>query len=449
MQASPLALDVHGSALDDSDQKARRGASPSRYALTARTTCASAATRAPDSADGFQGFGGPSHGGQNLGPDAQESEDSCSWHESALIARSMANDVSNRDAVASFPPGPEEVRATWTDKRIEKWMGLASRVQRSVLQSPLRIGLALFALCAFIAVDVFFIVSAMPESPRATGSQRDAPSAATLKKPTSQDHAPTARASSSAFASPSESALPLDFDGFEDETSQPKRERKKHFRTVREAAARSCSTSSVDGLSRQIVAQARCIDSSAFVALPQRSNLVAASHVFPYFEAAARKHLLRALDAHPHQKMTVHSALRTLAQQYLVWCWGADKRCGVQLAARPGESNHETGLALDIGNPTMWRSALEAERFQWFGPSDRVHFDYKGSGAQPRQRIDVMAFQQLWNLNHGDDAIAETGKYDSATEARLKKSPSAGFPIGARCHAKPPRPHKKHEAKPI
>jgi hypothetical protein len=344
----------------------------------------------------------------------------------------MANDVSDGDAVQSFSADGERLAA--------RSVGIFAASQKFVLQSPLRIGLALSALCAFIGVDVFFIVSAMPRSRPATTTQPGAQGSALPTTPAPHDQGPEARASASALAPPDEPALPMDFDGFQDQTSQPEHETKRNLRTVREAAARSCSTSSVAGLSRQIVAQARCIDSNAFVSLPKRSNLVAGSQVFPYFEAAARTHLLRVLDAHPKQTMTVHSALRTLAQQYLVWCWGADKRCGVQLAARPGDSNHETGLALDIGQPTEWRSALEAEGFEWLGPKDRVHFDYKGRGAQPHRRMDVLAFQQLWNLNHTDDAIVENGKYDSATENRLKKAPPAGFPIGANCHAKRARP---------
>ena len=101
------------------------------------------------------------------------------------------------------------------------------------------------------------------------------------------------------------------------------------------------------------------------------------SHIFPYLEISARDHLARALDANQKRKMTVHSALRTLPQQYLVWRWAANRRCGVQMATPPGSSNHETGRALDIADHAQWRPALEAEDFHWLGASDLVHFDYK------------------------------------------------------------------------
>jgi hypothetical protein len=203
--------------------------------------------------------------------------------------------------------------------------------------------------------------------------------------------------------------------------------------TVERAAARSCSTAQVDGLSRQIVAESRCLEPNAFARVPARRNLESAGHVFLFLDAPARDHLLRVLDAHPNRTMKVHSALRTVAQQYLLSRWAAGKRCGIQLATRPGQSNHETGLALDVAAHAAWRPALESEGFRWLGAIDRVHFDFVGPGATHHDGLDIHAFQRLWNRNHPEDTISETGHYDGATEQRLKKSPAAGFPLGARC----------------
>jgi hypothetical protein len=207
----------------------------------------------------------------------------------------------------------------------------------------------------------------------------------------------------------------------------------KRYGTVQQAAAQSCSTASVDGLSRQIIEQARCIEPNAFVPLPARPNLALAPNVFPYLALEARDHLLRALDAHPSGKMTVNSALRTVAQQYLVSRWSTVKRCGVQLATRPGESNHEVGAALDIAEPAQWRSTLEAHQFRWLGASDRVHFDYKEAAAASHTSVDVLAFQVLWNRNNPRDVITADGRYSSTTEQRLKKAPPSGFPVGPTC----------------
>src|SRR5439155_12545838 len=49
---------------------------------------------------------------------------------------------------------------------------------------------------------------------------------------------------------------------------------------------------------------------------------------------------------------------------------------------------------------------------------------------------DVFAFQELWNVNNPGDKIAVDGAYGPQTEARLKKSPTTGFAIGASCGPK-------------
>jgi hypothetical protein len=218
----------------------------------------------------------------------------------------------------------------------------------------------------------------------------------------------------------------------EDDAPKPKA-RGRAPKTVTEAAAASCSTSVVSGLSRQIIEEARCLRPEAFVRVPPRKNLVAGPNVVLYLEAPARDRLLKALDAHKGRTMTVNSALRTVAQQALLSTWGRTRRCGVKLAAAPGESNHESGLALDVREARDWRSALEAQGFRWMGRADPVHFDYAGPGAVDHRGLDVRAFQRLWTRNHPDDPLPETGKLDARAAARLGKAPPAGFAIGARC----------------
>lgn len=296
------------------------------------------------------------------------------------------------------------------------------------------IGGALLALVAIIAIDVTFIMGRAAKgagaSQSASGSGANAP--IDFDDPPAQKNAPaSAGLEKSAEAEREPEPEP------EPAKPKPKAESKKALPgTVAEAATRSCSTSSVDGLSRQIIAQSRCIDPKAFVLIPSRPNLVLGTAVFPYMEASARDRLLKILDANKKKTLTVNSALRTVAQQYLVWRWSANRRCGVQLATPPGDSNHETGLALDIADPMGWRSVLEKNEFRWLGSIDKVHFDYVGKKSAVRNNVDVIAFQQLWNRNHSDDPISETGRYDEETEARLRKSPAAGFGQGARCEKK-------------
>ncbi len=203
--------------------------------------------------------------------------------------------------------------------------------------------------------------------------------------------------------------------------------------TVEHAMQTTCTTSSVKGLSQQIIAEARCINADAYAKLPTLGNLHIPSNVFPYLEKPARDRLVSALKAHPSKQLHINSMLRTVAQQYLLYKWDLSNRCGIPLAASPGNSNHETGLALDTDDYSSWKTILESKGFDWHGSSDVYHFDYVGSGAVDHRGLDVKAFQRLWNRNHPNDKITVDGDWGPQTESRMKKSPAAGFAKGASC----------------
>ncbi|NUO52818.1 MAG: hypothetical protein HOV80_28570 [Polyangiaceae bacterium] len=285
-----------------------------------------------------------------------------------------------------------------------------------------RLGLAFGALVVVLAVNVGLIVSARrSEGPRVEMPQ-PTPTGSATTAPESFDPPPLV----------AKHAAPEEPSPVADSSAEPPKAESR-YRTVFDAADRSCSTSTVDGLSRQIISPSRCVDAGAVVPLPTRANLIAAPHVFLYFDKAARDELVAVLDEHPKRTMTINSALRTVAQQYMVRRWAAQKRCGVQMATPPGESNHESGLALDIREVKLWRRSLEEHGFRWLGSKDRVHFDYKREPASTHTNADVTAFQQLWNRNHPEDPIADNGRYTAATEERLKKAPPNGFALGADC----------------
>lgn len=286
------------------------------------------------------------------------------------------------------------------------------------------------ALCLVIGINLVLIVNAPHRNaPHSGGSDLAAVSPTT----TLTQSAPTSPPNTAETIVPIDGDAIVEFEYVHATPSTATERTSRTYKTVQEAAERSCSTVSVKGLSKQIIAQGRCIDPNAFAELPDRANLVIGSQVFGYLQAGARRHLLRALDAHPHQVLTLNSALRTLAQQYLVWRWGMKKSCGVQLAAAPGKSNHERGLAIDVSEPLVWRKALESQNFVWMGKSDRVHFDFANGKSSAQRTTDVLAFQKLWNLNHPDKRLAETGRFDSKTQGRLSQAPAGGFSKGASC----------------
>lgn len=203
--------------------------------------------------------------------------------------------------------------------------------------------------------------------------------------------------------------------------------------TVEQAIANSCGTASVKGLSLQIIAEGNCISPGAFAKVPARSNISFGSGAFPFLEKPARDQLVASLDAHKGTHLSVNSMLRTIAQQYLLYRWGNANRCGINVVAKPGNSNHETGLAMDVAESSTWRSSLQGHGFKWFGSSDAMHYDYVGSGSVNHKGLDVKAFQRLWNRAHPDDKIAVDGGWGPQTEARMKKSPAAGFSTGPTC----------------
>ncbi|HEU4536036.1 MAG TPA: M15 family metallopeptidase, partial [Polyangiaceae bacterium] len=202
--------------------------------------------------------------------------------------------------------------------------------------------------------------------------------------------------------------------------------------TVADAVAGGCSTTSVFGLSEQIVKETNCLVPGALAAMPNRSDFVKSAATFPFLQTPGRDALVKMLDA-DSRTFSVNSMLRTVAQQYLLFAWFQQGRCGIQAAATPGKSNHETGLALDTSDFSAFRPALEARGFKWFGSGDQVHFDFVGAGTKNLTGVGVRAFQRLWNLNNPGDLITVDGLYGPQTESRLRKSPAAGFAKGASC----------------
>ncbi|MGE0399406.1 MAG: M15 family metallopeptidase [Kofleriaceae bacterium] len=203
-----------------------------------------------------------------------------------------------------------------------------------------------------------------------------------------------------------------------------------------------CSTSVVVGLSKQIAEEIGCMNPTSLVKFAPGGNLTFTSTaVLPYMSAAAKTALGKVTQNYTIQ---VNSGFRTVAQQYLLYRWYQQGRCGISAAASPGRSNHQSGRALDIANYSSRVSAMANQGWSHSVPGDPVHFDYLSS---PDIRgKDVLAFQRLWNRNNPNDRIAEDGAYGPQTEARLKSSPATGFALGPTCGAQAaPEPQQPGE----
>ncbi|MSP25245.1 MAG: hypothetical protein EXR75_08790 [Myxococcales bacterium] len=205
-----------------------------------------------------------------------------------------------------------------------------------------------------------------------------------------------------------------------------------------------CTTDAVRALSEEIIAEANCLRPGTYVKLSESERTVFAEAVFPYLLEPARDALVLAL-ATRKGKLTLSSMLRTVAQQYLLHEWYKAGRCGIKLAAEPGRSNHQSGLAIDVANPEKWRVPLTARGFRWLGKKDRWHFDFVGRARAEKNAakrlapelagLDVKAFQRLHNLNAPTADLAETGDFDEATADALRRAPALGFAAGPSCSA--------------
>ncbi len=197
----------------------------------------------------------------------------------------------------------------------------------------------------------------------------------------------------------------------------------------------SCSTSVVIGLSIQIAKEVDCMAPGTLVPFEEGNGIsFTGSAVLPYIAPEAKADLLAAVAANGGT-LQVNSAYRTVVQQYLLYRWFQQGRCGITAAAEPGSSNHESGRALDVENYSAWIGALGNHGWGHTVPGDPVHFDHL---ASPDLRgADVLAFQRLWNRNHPGDPVDEDGGYGPATAARLAAAPAGGFAQGGDCTSPP------------
>lgn len=202
--------------------------------------------------------------------------------------------------------------------------------------------------------------------------------------------------------------------------------------TVDDVVARhrgGCTTAGVEGLSEQLVRSHLCMfPGSVTTFAPHPGITLTSSRVHPLSSVETRDALHRAAAGGPLQ---VTSAFRTLVQQYLLYEEGG---CG--LAAVPGSSNHQSGVAVDLSNYSAALSRMTSAGCRHPYPGDDpVHFDCPGPDMRSAS---VLVFQRLWNVAHPEDRIDEDGAWGPQTRARLGRSPASGFPSDG-CETMPDR----------
>lgn len=204
--------------------------------------------------------------------------------------------------------------------------------------------------------------------------------------------------------------------------------------TVGEQVTSSCSTISVKGLSLQLMDQMNCLEPGLMKSFEGAPSITYGASVFPFQQGPATD-VFTAVAANNPGTITVNSALRTIPQQYLLYQWYVRGLCNANLAARPGQSNHNGGLAVDINDGPTWRSKLRPQSYIDNVSGEPWHFYYSGPGGKDVRSTSVLAFQQLYNYNFPENPLVEDGAYGPMTEAALRASPANGFTAKPRCEA--------------
>jgi N-acetylmuramoyl-L-alanine amidase len=187
----------------------------------------------------------------------------------------------------------------------------------------------------------------------------------------------------------------------------------------------TCSTASVKDLSLQVIDEMNLLIPNVLVSFDDLDVSGNEATVNFFLQPKAKEALRRAIR-NKGKTLRLNSAYRTVVQQHILFSWQGSKCVGI--AATPGLSNHEDGLAIDTPDFDEWIPALAAEGWEWLGDNDPVHFTYMGGGVRDDiGDIGVKAFQILWNKYNPNDLIAVDGGYGPETAARLDRSPVNGF----------------------
>jgi N-acetylmuramoyl-L-alanine amidase len=194
-----------------------------------------------------------------------------------------------------------------------------------------------------------------------------------------------------------------------------------------------CETSSVKGLDLQLIYQVNQITPGLLVRIDDIPQLELGSSVHPWVQKGMRDCLVRMFKKYPDLKLKVNSAYRTIVAQALLVSHGQNGRCGINVVAPPGRSNHNNASAFDLEN---WdgehqdRSIidiLEDFGFSWLGRrmNDKMHFDC--DECVDMRSVSIKAFQCLWNLTNPGDKLAVDGDYGDSVASKLRNAPIEGF----------------------
>lgn len=204
--------------------------------------------------------------------------------------------------------------------------------------------------------------------------------------------------------------------------------------------ARACSTAPANRLSLQIAQEMACLAPDRWARIDRLPNVSFGQAAYPFMsvEAAAAFERVAATG----RSIQVNSTWRSVVQQHILKRW--EGSCGIGVAATPGRSMHQSGLAIDTNaySDSFLRGELRRAGFTWYcdqrnggrtsGCADPVHFTFYG-GTDLRDQA-VRAFQALWNRNKpANEQLTVDGDWGPATQRAVEASPLEGFPVVGNC----------------
>ncbi len=197
--------------------------------------------------------------------------------------------------------------------------------------------------------------------------------------------------------------------------------------SVDQTAHETCGTPDelVSGLSRQLVDAINCLRPGTLVDIPLDDVLRMLEAGRPNLIDGRALADLRAAAADGDRQMVVRWAYRDVGLQQLFWLQDAYQGCAV--AARPGNSNHQNGLAVDLNDWQYWEPIMRRHGWENNLANDRVHFDYQRVEDIGLGSFSLYAFQELWNLNHPESPVPTGGALDAETDAALAGAPIEGL----------------------
>jgi hypothetical protein len=187
-----------------------------------------------------------------------------------------------------------------------------------------------------------------------------------------------------------------------------------------------CETSAVFGLTKQIAEELNQMGIS-FVSINSESGVNCTQGCSGFIQQAPLDSLSN-ISRKVGRVIKLSSAWRSTAQQYLLYQWKNQSKCGqTNIVFTPGTSNHEGGIAIDVPDYKLWEKVLTENGWSYPMPDiDKVHFEY-GAGTQEFARKNLLAFQRLWNRNNPNQIISEDGVFGPETAAAFEKSPCDGW----------------------